>query len=77
MIDVKVYSLDGCADTPATIELVKKSAKEMGLEISFSHIQLSSAEEAERYRFPGSPTVRINGNDIEPVMRDTDNFGLS
>ncbi len=77
MIDVKVYSLDGCADTPATIELVNKTAKEMGLVIAFSHIQLSSSEEAERHKFPGSPTVRINEKDIEPEMREADNFGLS
>jgi len=77
MIDVKVYSLDGCADTPATTELVKKTAKEMDLSITFAHIQLSTVEEVERYKFPGSRIVRINGKDIEPAMRDVDNFGLS
>jgi hypothetical protein len=77
MINVDIYALDGCADTPATIELVNQTAKEMDLAITLSHIQLSTAEEAVRYKFPGSPTVRINGKDIEPVMRDAENFGLS
>ena len=77
MIDVKVYSLDGCSDTPSTIELIKETAKEMALTIVFSQVQISSSEDVERYKFPGSPTVRINGEDIEPAMRDTDNFGLS
>ncbi|MBT7152446.1 MAG: hypothetical protein HN945_08320 [Deltaproteobacteria bacterium] len=77
MIDVKVYSLDGCADTPSTVELIKETAKEMALTIVFSQVQISSSEDVERYKFPGSPTVRINGEDIEPAMRDADNFGLS
>ncbi len=77
MIDVKVYSLDGCADTPSTIELIKKTAAEMGLAITLSHVPISTTEDAVRYKFPGSPTVRINGDDIEPELRGTEVFGLS
>ena len=76
MIDVKVFSINGCADTPATIELVKKTAKELEVEIGFSHIEISSLEDAEQYKFPGSPTVRLNGLDIEPDMRNPTHFGM-
>lgn len=77
MIEIKVYSLDGCVDTPATIQLIKKIAKEKGCTAKLSHIKISSSEDAERHRFPGSPTVRMNGQDIEPAMRDTNRFGMS
>ena len=77
MIDVKVYSLKGCADTPATLALVKTVAENMNLEIDLHQIELTSNEDVEKYRFPGSPTVRINGIDIDPEMRDTSHFGMT
>lgn len=77
MNDIKVYSLEGCADTPATVERVKKIASDLNLEIKVSQIEVSSAEEVDHHQFPGSPTVRINGVDIEPDMRDTTHFGLT
>ncbi len=77
MIDVSVLSLEGCGDTPATIELLKKTAAELDLSINLSHIVISSTEEAVEYQFPGSPTLRINGRDIEPSMRKVDHFGVT
>lgn len=77
MVEVKIYSLEGCGDTPPTIELLQKTAEEMDLLIELSHIKISSSEEADHYKFPGSPTVRVNGLDIEPAMPSTINFGLT
>jgi hypothetical protein len=35
-----------------------------------------SAEMAQSLKFPGSPTIRINGHDIEPREGVTASFGL-
>lgn len=37
---------------------------------------VGSAEEAETLRFPGSPTVRVNGRDIEPEAETKQDYGL-
>jgi len=38
---------------------------------------VDSHEAAERYRFLGSPTVRINGVDVEPGATERTDFGLT
>jgi hypothetical protein len=38
--------------------------------------RIDTQEEAERERFLGSPTVRVDGRDIEPMAVDRRDFGL-
>ncbi|GAX60834.1 3-deoxy-D-manno-octulosonic-acid transferase [Candidatus Scalindua japonica] len=37
---------------------------------------LETPEDARRLHFIGSPTVRINGRDLEPNMQAIKNYGL-
>ena len=74
---VKVVSLEGCGATPGTIALVKETAKEMGLTIKLEHIVVRTPEEAEKHRHIGSPTVQINGLDIDPGARALNQFGIT
>lgn len=37
---------------------------------------VDSPEQAQKLRFPGSPTVRINGRDLEPAAERAGQFGL-
>ena len=37
---------------------------------------IESAKEAVALRFPGSPTVRVNGCDIEPQAEMKEDYGL-
>ena len=76
-MDVKVVSLDKCNATPPTIKLVKEVAKEMGININFSHAIVRNLDEANRHRHIGSPTVQINGLDIDPEARDIEQFGVT
>lgn len=74
---VKVISLEKCDGTPATIALVKKTALEMGIPIEFDHVIVHTQEDARLQRLIGSPTVQINGIDIEPEARVVQRFGLT
>jgi len=77
MVKVEILSLAGCCDTPATVDLVKNTAEVLGITINLSQIVINTQEEAEHFQFPGSPTVRLNGQDIEPAMRQTTSFGIT
>lgn len=46
------------------------------LEPHLNEVLVSSTEMADSLRFPGSPTIRINGHDIEPQDEMTASFGL-
>jgi hypothetical protein len=37
-----------------------------GLEASVERIEVLTDEDAERWQFPGSPTIRVAGTDVDP-----------
>ncbi len=76
-VQVQVVSMKGCVNTPLTIKLLHDVAKSLELHIDFSHVTVKTIDEAVRYRHLGSPTVQINGLDIDPTARELDQFGLT
>ena len=59
-----LYILD-CPWCVKTKELIRKSLKELKVNADIEEILIDSEEKAKRYNFVGSPTVRINGRDIQ------------
>jgi len=39
-------------------------------------IEIKTEEEAVKYKFPGSPTIRVNGVDVDPNYIDNGNYGV-
>ena len=74
---VKIISLEQCSATPDTIALVHEVARDLGVAIEFEHVIIWSAEEARVHRHIGSPTVQIEGLDIDPGARDVQQFGVT
>ncbi len=77
IMQVKVASLEKCSATQPTISRVKEIAEDMGIAIDFSHVVIRTAEEAKKHRHIGSPTVQIDGLDIDPEARDVAQFGVT
>ena len=74
---VKVVSLEKCSATDSTISLVKEIAGEMSVEMELEHVIIKTPEEAIVHRHIGSPTVQINGLDIDPGARSISQFGIT
>jgi hypothetical protein len=66
---VEVLYLEGCPNYRPTLERVKTVLHEEGLPAEISTIEVQDEAEAENLKFFGSPTVRINGLDIEVDTR--------
>ena len=77
IVKVKVLSIKGCQATPLTIELVESVAKEININIDLNVTVIETPEQAQVNRFIGSPTVQINGLDIEPEVRKYELFGVT
>jgi hypothetical protein len=74
---VELLWWEGCPSYPRALEDLKAALSEEGLDpdsIEVRHID--SDQEAERERFPGSPTIRVDGEDILPPG-EAEPFGLS
>lgn len=56
-----------CPSHPEALELLRGVLSERGLESEIEVRQVTSHDEAQQLAFPGSPTIRIDGRDIDPA----------
>lgn len=70
------YSAD-CPNHEPTVKLAREVLGELGLEAEVVEVAVETQADAETQRFVGSPSVRVNGRDIEPEAEDRTDFALS
>lgn len=63
---VEILYFAGCPHREATLERTLQVLSALGVEAQVSELEVRDGADAARLRFPGSPTVRIDGADIEP-----------
>jgi hypothetical protein len=74
---VELLWWEGCPSHPQALEQLRTVLRDEGLDPEAVELrQIESDEQAERERFPGSPTIRIDGRDVVP-SGDGEPFGLS
>jgi hypothetical protein len=61
---VELLWWDGCPSHPEALADLQRILREEGVEAEVSRIEVTDDDQARRERFPGSPTIRINGEDI-------------
>jgi mercuric ion transport protein len=73
---VQVLYFDGCPHSLPTVELVAETLRAEGIETEVERVFVASAERAQEVEFLGSPTVRINGLDVESEARTQKSYGF-
>src|SRR6266436_3827490 len=74
---LEVFYVDGCPNLQRTLNRVKQVLDETGLTANVVEQRMLDASSAAAMRFLGSPTVHVNGVDVEPSARTSDQFGLT
>ena len=74
---IEILYFEGCPHYQSTLDLAREVVAELGLEAEIREVKVETPEEAERERFLGSPSVRVDGSDIEPDARSRGDFALS
>jgi hypothetical protein len=72
---VEVLYVPGCPNYQPAVALVQEVLASESLQADVHGVAVGSDEEAKVLRFPGSPTIRIDGDDVEPSHASS--FGLS
>ena len=67
---IEVLFVPGCPNYAPAVKRVKEILAAESLTPEIEEIPVNSVEDARALVFPGSPTIRINGNDVEPVDAD-------
>jgi hypothetical protein len=64
---VELLWWEGCPSSEEAHELVRRVMAEAGLDPSaLQSVEIDTDDDAERASFVGSPTVRVDGRDIQP-----------
>jgi hypothetical protein len=64
---VELLYFEGCPGYEKTVSILKKVLSEEGLEAEVETTRVETNDEAHRLKFPGSPTVRVDGRDLFEV----------
>ncbi len=63
---VELLWWEGCPSHPDALADLERILAEEGLASDVDLVEIESDEQAQSERFPGSPTIRIAGEDIVP-----------
>lgn len=74
---LELLYLAGCPNHEETVALVQSVLKAEGLRTEVEQILIRHYEDAHAHGFPGSPTVRVNGQDIERNSRNRFSIGFA
>jgi hypothetical protein len=74
---VEILYFDGCPNHEGARALVERVAAELLVEPEIDLVQVPDAAAAAQLRFLGSPTVRVDGRDVEPGADERGDFVFS
>lgn len=64
---VEVLYFEGCPSYEAAVKTLEEVLYDEGLKAEVELVAVGTDEEAELLRFPGSPTIRVDGCDLFPA----------
>jgi hypothetical protein len=76
-VKVEVLYVADCPSHPAAVKLVKHVLAAEGIEAEIHEVLVRDEGMASELGFCGSPTIRINGRDVEREWQDARSFALS
>jgi hypothetical protein len=75
---IEILYFDSCPGWQGAVDRVHEVLQELGLDalVSIELISVATEREARNRRFLGSPTIRIDGRDVEPGSEELTSYGL-
>lgn len=67
---IALFYWEGCPSYPEARSLLVEALAERGIEAAIEMREVRTQEEADALRFPGSPTIRVDGHDVDPDGAD-------
>ena len=74
---VELLYFEGCPHHVQAKELLQKVLDNEGIANPITPVLVETPDRAQETRFLGSPTIHINGRDIEPAAADRTDYGFS
>ena len=69
---IELLWFEDCPNHLAARAMLREVLAERGVDAPVEDNVVPNQETGDRVRFPGSPTIRVNGRDVEPRVADCD-----
>jgi hypothetical protein len=76
VLRVELLYFDDCPNHEALLPRLRELLERTGVSTEIDLRKITDDDAAQRERFLGSPTVRVNGRDVEPDAEQRTDFGL-
>ena len=73
---VQLLYFDGCPNAAKALDDINAALAGEGLRVTVERIRVRNSSHARRLRFLGSPSVRVDGRDVEPEARSRTDYGF-
>jgi hypothetical protein len=73
---IELLYFQGCPSHEAFLPRLRELLAQAGVEGLIEQREVQSDADAQRERFLGSPTLRVDGVDVDPGARDRTDYGL-
>jgi hypothetical protein len=74
---IEVLYFDGCPNHKPAVEQVRQLLGEEGVSAEVLEVSVRDESIAQKVGFLGSPSVRVNGLDVEPEARAALEYGMT
>jgi hypothetical protein len=74
---IEVLTFDGCPNAKSAHALVDHVVADLGVQAEVASVRVPDPDAAERLRFLGSPTIRVDGSDVEPGADERTGYALA
>lgn len=74
---VEILTFEGCPSAQAAQALVDRVVTALDHEAEVTSIRVDDVDAAQRLRFLGSPTIRVDGRDVEPGADARTDYALA
>ena len=74
---IELLTFEGCPNAQSARRLVERVVAESHVETEIAYVDVPDPEAAGRLRFLGSPTIRVDGRDIEPGADERTEYVLA
>jgi protein-disulfide isomerase len=73
---VEILYFSGCPNHGPAVDRVRDVLEQEGTAADMVEVEVTDAATAQQFGFLGSPTIRVNGQDVEPAARAARAFGM-
>ena len=73
---IEILYFSGCPYHVPAVDCVREVLRQEGTPADMVEVEVKDAAAAQQVGFLGSPTIRVDGQDVEPASREARAFGM-